>query len=759
MVKAKAKSSEDALQFSVDSSLLFQLGERLVAKPSIALAELVKNAYDADATKVTVTFENIGKPGGTIIVEDNGHGMVFEKVRDSWMRIATTEKRLHPASKIYRRPLTGAKGVGRFAARRLGSRLILQSIAERENGNKESVIANFDWENDFTEGQDLDEVSIPYTREGTPAETETGVSLFIEQARDAWTEDDLRELRRDLLSLQNPFPDLIVKPLDGQGAKKSKSKRSPRDPGFTFEMNVAGSGELDKLSGGLGEAFLNTAFAKLDGRVDEKGVAHYDIEILRTGDKDSLVDDSHDYRGLENALLRVYVMIYKEEFFKGADFGLRTAQIKGREEGGVRIYLDGFRVFPYGEAGDDWLQLDEYAAKNIDLATAINPPERVLETRNEIQGRPFLLIPKNNQVFGAVAISQSQHENIEINVTRDRLIETPTVKRLKLFAQNGVYWAALKYAAYSAEQRAKRKKERAKSVPDILVDAKTAVEDLTNISEEQRQVILWNIDQAIERAEEDEQSHISEISMLRILASAGTTITLMNHQLRALNGAVLRSEHDLLRLRSEVPKKLGTRFHEIAAQVSEWRETMELLTSQLGFLLSPDARHRRRHHVLYEVVDDVRKPMTFYMKKFGVQFHNQVPRSLRTPPIYRSELYSILLNLLSNALKAVHGQPDRVVAVAAEKTGRKVFLRMKDTGVGLPTERREISFKPFVTSSTSNPVLGVGTGLGLKVVKDILDLYDGSARFIDAEKPYRTCVEIMIPDKGGANGDQSPLHR
>ncbi|MCU1264512.1 MAG: hypothetical protein JWM21_830 [Acidobacteria bacterium] len=736
--------------FSVDSSLLFQLGERLVAKPSIALAELVKNAYDADATKVTVTFETIGKPGGTIVIEDDGHGMVFEEVQDNWMRIATPEKRRHPASRYYRRPLTGAKGVGRFAARRLGAKLILQSIAERDDGTKESVITDFDWA-DFTEGKDLDKVSVPYTRQAATSETKTGVSLFIEQARDAWTEDDLNELRRDLLSLQNPFPDLAIKAAPVRSGKKHKPLS---DPGFNFEMSVADSGELDKLSGGLGEAFLSRAFARLDGRVDKKGVAHYDIEILKTGETDSLVDNSHDYKGLENALVRVYLMIYKDEYFKGTDFGLRDAQNKGREEGGVRIYLDGFRVFPYGEAGDDWLQLDEYAAKNLDLANVINPPEKVIETRNELHGRPFLLIPKNNQVFGVVSLSQSRHENIEINVTRDRLIETEAVKRLRLFAQNGIYWTGLKYAAHSAERRAKKKKESVKSVAEIITDARVAVEAVAEIPDDQRQTIVWNLNQAIARAEEEEQSHISEISMLRILASAGTTITLMNHQLRALNGAVLRSEHDLLRLRSDVPKKLGKRFHEIASQISEWRETMELLTSQLGFLLAPDARQRRRHHVLYEVVEDVRKPMVYYMKKFGVIFHNRVPRSLRTPAIYRAELYSVLMNLLSNALKAVHGQPERVVAVDAEKQGRKMLLRMSDTGVGLPPERREMSFKPFVTTSAPNPVLGVGTGLGLKVVKDILDLYDGDARFIPADKPYKTCIEIIIPDKGVAeNGN------
>ena len=73
-------SPDDKLQFSVDSSLLIQLGQQLVAKPSIALAELVKNAYDADATQVTLRMQNVDKPGGTISIEDDGHGMTFEEI-------------------------------------------------------------------------------------------------------------------------------------------------------------------------------------------------------------------------------------------------------------------------------------------------------------------------------------------------------------------------------------------------------------------------------------------------------------------------------------------------------------------------------------------------------------------------------------------------------------------------------------------------------------------------------------------------------
>jgi C4-dicarboxylate-specific signal transduction histidine kinase len=407
-------------------------------------------------------------------------------------------------------------------------------------------------------------------------------------------------------------------------------------------------------------------------------------------------------------------------------------------------------VFPYGDPGDDWLQLDQYAAKNIDMATIISPPKKVLELADSIPGRPFLLIPKNYQVFGVVAISQKGHSDIEINISRERLIETPTVAELRRFVQNGIYWMTLKYAAFVEAQKAIRQTERTQTVPEIIEEVKAAISSQTEIPEEKRQLIIWTLDKAKEQVLEETAERISEISMLRILASAGTTLTLMNHQLQALIGAVSQTEQDLVRLRPEIPKKLYDQYDDIVAQVAEWHEMVGLQVSQLGFLLSPESRQRRRMHVLYEIVENVRKPMSYYMKKYGVVFENNVARNLRTPSIYKAELYAILINVLSNSLKAVYGQPVRRVAVEAERSNNTLFIRMMDTGVGLPAERREISFKPFVTTSLPNPVLGVGTGLGLKVVRDILELYAGTARFIDVQEPWRTCIEIVLPERGRA---------
>ena len=108
------------LSFIVDSALLSELGERLVETVHLALAELIKNAYDADATEVEVMVMPDKKGKSIITVSDNGVGMAFADVQNYWMRIATTIKVKEQVSPRYGRPRTGSKGIGRFSCRRIG---------------------------------------------------------------------------------------------------------------------------------------------------------------------------------------------------------------------------------------------------------------------------------------------------------------------------------------------------------------------------------------------------------------------------------------------------------------------------------------------------------------------------------------------------------------------------------------------------------------------------------------------------------------
>src|SRR5208283_560092 len=129
------------LKFSVDAALLKELGERLIGKHYIALAELVKNSYDADATKVTI---NIDPENDRIEVSDNGQGMDFTEFQKFWMRIGSTHKEEQKISRRFGRPLTGSKGVGRLSVQFLAKKLELRTISDKNV--KQALEASVEWE-------------------------------------------------------------------------------------------------------------------------------------------------------------------------------------------------------------------------------------------------------------------------------------------------------------------------------------------------------------------------------------------------------------------------------------------------------------------------------------------------------------------------------------------------------------------------------------------------------------------------------------
>src|SRR5205085_2354735 len=142
------------LTFTVDSALLAELGEKLVESAHVALVELVKNSYDADATKVTVSLKPQSRGGPEIEVSDNGSGMTFEEIEKYWMRIATTHKRKNDLSPRYGRPRTGSKGIGRFSCRRLGEKLRLTSVAALGKNRFQRTDVLFNWP-DFVPGTEI----------------------------------------------------------------------------------------------------------------------------------------------------------------------------------------------------------------------------------------------------------------------------------------------------------------------------------------------------------------------------------------------------------------------------------------------------------------------------------------------------------------------------------------------------------------------------------------------------------------------------
>lgn len=193
---------EDSLYFDVDSQLLGELGERLVSRNYIAMSELIKNSYDADSTKVKVTLQNVKQKEveGVIIVEDDGSGMTFEEVKNFWMKIATTHKRMNPTSKKFGRWKTGDKGIGRFACRRLGKKLTMESVGKLPNGKFECTHVEFDWDK-YRPGTNLRDIQNIYVRKDIKSQ-KTGIKLIITKISEKWFTRDFNVLRRYLALAQ-----------------------------------------------------------------------------------------------------------------------------------------------------------------------------------------------------------------------------------------------------------------------------------------------------------------------------------------------------------------------------------------------------------------------------------------------------------------------------------------------------------------------------------------------------------------------------
>jgi signal transduction histidine kinase len=718
------KIEEYEVHFSADTSLLLELGERLVSRPSIALAELVKNSYDADATKVTLQFQGVTCPGGRIVVEDNGEGMSFEVFNRAWMKIATDEKKRNPRSRRFRRVRTGSKGVGRFACQVLAKKLVLDSVANTDD-RCERIHAEFDWER-YKAGKDVTEIPIRCVREVLSEFSQTGMTLTLEDTRAPWSEEEFSDLRRDVTSLVTPFP------WEHEAAKLRDVRR--KDPGFDVRFDAP---DFPEFEGPASRHILHHSWCSLKGHVDDKGLATYELRETLSGKVHTFTAMTRFSR-LGEITFTIYYFVYKREYFPGVDIGLREMQRLGRRFGGVRVYLEDFRVFRYGEPGDDWLELEFDRSRRVTQM----PKELASEAVTE---RAMLLLPGNNQLFGAVYLSRSSSPNIDLTITRDRLLDNEAFTELKRFIRLGINWMTVKYAAATAEARLKiRTKEEDPAA--LLEEAREGIlQHERHLGSATGQIISL-LDHAKNAVERQKEQLISDLAMLRVLASTGTMISIFEHELSLLLSDMRFLCSRLKEYSSLLPHPTKEKFNKTVSNLDEWINSLERESSLLGLLLGKEARQQRKAHVLRQIVEQLFEGFKHHLDDYGIETDaDQISPSLRTPPMFLCEITSVFLNLMTNSIKKVKESSTRRIHVQASELNGKLEIRFLDSGPGVPRERRGEIFQPFKSTSEPDPIFGQGTGLGLSIVQDIIQDYNGKISFIDPPTGWGACVQILLP--------------
>jgi hypothetical protein len=491
-------------------------------------------------------------------VEDDGVGMPFEDLKQSWMRLGTTTKVANPRSEKYGRLRTGAKGVGRFACRRLASTLRLVTMPE---GRRESIIVVFHWDK-FTPGKELRQVGVKYERLPL-ADGQSGVTLTLEKLREPWTRDDIQQLQKELLQLVSP--------------DVTRYSNSDADPGFALHINAP---EYPELSGSLADQFTETAWATLSGTLNQSGRPTYKLTITATGETITFKPAVTFPRAGPCSFSLSYV-IYRGEFFRNVPFKVADAREYGREHGGVRIYMDGFRVFPYGEPGDDWLELD------ADRARRLTGTPAELQDASEGLERPMLLLPGNMQLFGGVQLSRESNHAISLSITRERLLENAAFDDVRRFVRLGINWLTVQYARLGVKQRVRSSNAVVSSPLTHLEQLQNEIAGASDLEEAARQRMLQALALARADYEREQNEQISELSMLRILASVGTMVVIFDHELRAL----VDSLHGIVTDTKAVMQRVsGTEREELLDVVNRlgvWTESVEHQGAYLGLLLSP----------------------------------------------------------------------------------------------------------------------------------------------------------------------------
>lgn len=391
--------SDDKLVFSVKPRLLRLLGDQLIRDANLAVFELVKNAYDADATQCSVLLEHADSPLlARIEIQDNGCGMDEDILRNAWMVIATdfraeqrAENRRTPQHGRF--PL-GEKGLGRLSVHKLG-RFI--RLITRVKGGEELVI-EFDWDR-LENAEDLAQAAVQLEKRApeTFRGKKHGTKLEVTKLRETWNRGGLRRLHRAVNSLCSPFkgPSDFNISLSAPGCEAwLEGLLAPEDVNRCALYHINGS--LEGTSGWFDYQFTPPpGFNKqLSPRLEY--VQNLKLE-RREGRRSFPLDLS--MHAIGEVEFEFWLFDRDPAVIRSVTDDVKGLKDYLNDNGGVRIYRDGIRVYDFGEPGNDWLNLD---MRRVNTPTAKT---------------------SNNQILGALRLDATKSADLREKSNREGFIE------------------------------------------------------------------------------------------------------------------------------------------------------------------------------------------------------------------------------------------------------------------------------------------------------------------------------------------------
>lgn len=718
-----AKQDPDNVRFSTDAAIISRLGQELVSKQETAVSELIKNAYDADATKAHLIFYDADEPGGTLEILDDGNGMTREQLISGFMRISSLDKVENPISPRYNRSRAGKKGIGRFAAQRLGQELEIRTQTRDADYALRVLI---DW-SEFVGGRDLSTIASEIDE--VPKKQEHGTTLTIRNLREAWTEETIKRLYRYTSEITQPFP------------LSEQHEQDDRDPGFKARLYQEEEGDLELVADEETEVYEHS-LATIEGEVDNEGRAVWSLtsERLDFTEEDLIMEPEGGkdrFQEIKEVNFEIHYFIYKKELVPHGY--LTTLRELGREKGGVRVYRNGFRVLPYGESGDDWLRLDE-----------------------EYRRRRILPPITTDHFFGFVEIEDRWGEKFEEKSSREGLIENDAFRELRSCLRLILIDAVQTIARVRGRKQKADQRDWEEDNQDSTERLKSAAKEISEIaSEEGKKDESEDFDKdeggESKRLEEAEsQLHqaveeiVEEVGMLRVLASLGLSIGEFTHEIKNSIGDVTADANFLADVLDE-----ETMEGERAERLHRSLKGFDAYSGYFDQAVKQNVTRELEIQPLDRVARRFVRRAQEGAEKYGIEIHDPEINGidLYTCEMHPSEWPAILFNFYTNARKAVERadvQQGRIFIRVGREEDR-IYLEFQDNGIGIPEENEERIFDAFFTTM---PPKGVdapeeevlqGSGLGLKIVNDMVSSYQGEVFVDEPDEEFSTCLRVELP--------------
>lgn len=708
------------IPFRVQSHILKLLGDELIGHDRLAVFELVKNAYDADATVVDITLSLDSTPP-TITVSDNGCGMSEEVIETAWLEIGTDSKRNkndHRRMPSGRMPL-GEKGVGRLAIQKLGN--IVHIVTRTVDGREYDF--SVDWPKLIESARYLGGGLDVIVHENIPPKGikyKSGTLVEISGLhRTEWSRREIRDLYRLVTSLNNPFDEaesfkvnLHLPGREHEIADLPTMQEMLDASVWKFEF------ELNDKDGLLSweYAFNPPKFKSLKSRVSGSGKTREKLALLepdeddlpiedrsqkkkKHGDQDKIFLQVSDLAGIGKIHGQIYAFHRRDEILKASG---APQQLKKwlENQTGIRVYRDNIRVFNYGEPGEDWLGLD---------ARRINRPTGKLGTQN---------------IIAQISLNLEDSHLLKEKTNREGFDDNEAFRRLRLIVLSVFDKFQREHASDRTEIDKALKGEH--EIPPIQ-DAMNSLEKLAK---------KHNIESDVKPLLQSIQVELNTFREVMVSSGiAGMNLALIFHEI----------VHSIDRVRRKLD--VGVEQDEVRREIDHLRKLLDTFKPLLQ-------RDPPRKVTAQDLVERASGMHIDRFERHHIAFSNWVADHDKSPAftltIPRGLIVGAVSNVIDNAIywsryrreRDESDMPAAILMVSAWDDEKGGMLAIVDNGPGfqLPTEQLG---RPFTSTRAG------GMGLGLFYCKTVMESIGGKLEVVSAEA-LRDIFEIPNSYDGAA---------